>query len=163
MIVHFDIDSKSKWTKSTEKNLTPKCLTTCFFLHSLNYIHIFIFFLFCSTFLSLSFRGKLLVWKDMHTITYNHSLIHPSTHSLARSLTTHHCLNMVFAVVVVCFFHLPEKKKFIRNEHSQNSGENERTKERAKERRKKKSNCKCIRGFDMNWALTAIRTTKNDD
>lgn len=122
--------------KIHRKKLNTKMSYNMFFLHSLNYIHIFIFFLFCSTFLSLSFRGKLLVWKDMHTITYNHSLIHPSTHSLARSLTTHHCLNMVFAVVVVCFFHLPEKKKFIRNEHSQNNGENERTKERARAKKK---------------------------
>lgn len=126
--------------KIHRKKLNTKMSYNMFFSAFIKLHSHFHFFLFCSTFLSLSFRGKLLVWKDMHTITYNHSLIHPSTHSLARSLTTHHCLNMVFAVVVVlvvvCFFHLPEKKKFIRNEHSQNNGENERTKERARAKKK---------------------------
>lgn len=131
--------------KIHRKKLNTKMSYNMFFLHSLNYIHIFIFFYSAPPFYLFLFAVNCLFEKictQSHTIT--HSFIHPLTHSLARSLTTHHCLNMVFAVVVVlvvvCFFHLPEKKKFIRNEHSQNK----------REKKKKKSNCKCIRGFDMN-------------
>lgn len=88
--------------KSEKKKLNTKMSYNMFFsLHSLNYIHIF-FILYLS--ISLSFRGIFRLFEKIHTHNHIQSLTHPFIHSFIHSLTTHHCLNTVFAVVVVYLF-----------------------------------------------------------
>lgn len=87
--------------KSEKKKLNTKMSYNMFFsLHSLNYIHIFLF----STFLSLSLFAVYFACLKRYTHNHIQSLTHSPIHSFIHSLTTYHCLNTVFAVVVVYLF-----------------------------------------------------------
>lgn len=121
-----------------EKKLNTKMSYSMFFLHSLNYIHIFIL-LILFTFLSLSFRGKLLVWKDICTHNHIQSLTHSFIRSIARSLThslaTHHCLNMVLCrscCYLVFYICRRKRSSFEMNVHNTAKRTNERQGEQKK-------------------------------
>lgn len=160
--------TKKKTATEQQQQLNTKlCLTTCFslFLSAFIKIHshfffrlpLLLYFILCpsiSFFLSFFFcRVFWLLWNDTLSQNRIQSLTHSFVHSFTRTHLTHHSFNTVFVVVG---FHLPEKKKFIRNEHSQNT----MSVQPKRERNIVESNCcKCIRDLDIWTEHSLVRTT----